>query len=251
MFRFLSHRLYGVSKEDQRSNNKSYTSSYHFSFIKPNAVYISNFLSDSDLALKAMGSTDSEPRSSGTEYQIIVDRVVYYLEETLTMETLAYSLIAYFSFLGASNLENYLTTVGFEKATAGLIYVGKMNIQFAEMEVEKENERLQKKNFFVNDEGELLKGTIVGLYILSVSVVVSIALFVIRYLVGRWRLIQDRGSQSCGSESSIKSSPSNDEESGIASTKLHSIASTKLHSNTSQTKKSFKKRVSSTVTELS
>lgn len=159
-------------------------------------------------------STTSQPQS----YRITIDGVVYYFNEIPRMEALDSSLNEYFSSAGASNLENEFITAGFEEAVVNSIYVGEDKVIFPGEEV------TGIQGIFRHDDGGLHKRNIIIGYVSLVLVVVTIALIVCRYKVGRRRKRGERQSQSQESESNTESSKQNDEESGIHS-KINSSGS--------------------------
>uniref|UniRef100_A0A7S0T8G4 Uncharacterized protein n=1 Tax=Pseudo-nitzschia delicatissima TaxID=44447 RepID=A0A7S0T8G4_9STRA len=159
-------------------------------------------------------STTSQPQS----YRISIDGVVYYFNEIPPMEALDSSLNEYFSSMGTSNLENEFITAGFEEAVVNSIYVGDDKVTFPG------DEGTGIQGIFRNDDGGLNKRNIIGGYVILVLIVVTIALIVCRYKIGRRRKRGEIQSQSQVSESSTESSKQNDEESGIHS-KMNSSGS--------------------------
>jgi hypothetical protein len=155
-----------------------------------------------------------------TRYRLTMEGFVYYFDETPTMESLAQSLNIYFSFWGASDLQDYFMSLGFEKAVVVAISVGGENVSIVSNVLEKESQGGQNSdrgiwNIFYKDGGDLSKPSIVMMYAGLILTAVVIALLVFRYRIGRRRLHLDEESKSRKRHSSKKSNDG-DEERGVS-----------------------------------
>jgi hypothetical protein len=160
-----------------------------------------------------------------TKYRLTMDGFAYYFDEAPTMESLAQSLNIYFSFWGASDLQDYFTSLGFEKAAVISISVGGENVSIVSKNVLEEGSQDGKNNdkgilsIFYKDGGDLSKTSIVMMYAGLIVTVVAIALLVLRIRIGRRRrrlnLHRDEESKSRRSHSNKKSN-GGDEERGVS-----------------------------------
>jgi len=148
-----------------------------------------------------------------TTYRLTMYGFVYYFDEAPTMESLAQSLNIHFSFWGASDLQDYFTSLGFEKAAVISISVGGENVSIVSKNVLEERSQGGQNN----DKGGLSKPSIVMMYTGLIVTVVAIALLVFRIRIGRRRrrLHKDGESKSRKSHSSKKSN-GGDEERGAS-----------------------------------
>jgi len=168
-------------------------------------------------------STFNQPQPLGTEYHIKMDGIVYYFDEAPTKESLAQSLNVYFSFWGASDLQEYLKSVGLKTAVVVSIFIGGEKISFVSNNVlEEKGPGVQNgdnsiRNFFFKDGGDISKPNVVMLYTGVVLIVVAVTLLVFRHRIGRRRVNRDRESQSRESHSSKKYDDHGDEELGVSS----------------------------------
>ncbi len=135
-------------------------------------------------ALNVVVSAPDRGAGSGA-YRITIDGVIYYFDEVPATETLAHSLNVYFSLWGSSNMENYLLSNGFEKASVVSIDIGEESIDF----YDRQNYD-GRQNIFINQEGELSKRNIVCFYILFLVVAITIVLLVYRIRLGRRRKLK-------------------------------------------------------------
>jgi hypothetical protein len=164
-------------------------------------------------------STSNETQLLGSEYIVTMDGPVYYFNEAPTTQSLTQSLNVYFSFWGPSDLQQFLTDVGFEAAVVISISIGGEKISILSNLVEKESQGA-KRNFFYTDGGDLAKATIVMMYTGIFFIIVIVALIVVRHRIGRRRLKQETESQSYDVQSTKKSNDSTDEEMRVLSKAL-------------------------------
>lgn len=164
-------------------------------------------------------STSNETQPLGSEYIVTMDGPVYYFNEAPTTQSLTQSLNVYFSFWGPSDLQQFLTDVGFEAAVVISISIGGEEISILSNLVEKESQEA-KRNIFYTDGGDLAKATIVMMYTGIFLIIVVVALIVVRHRIGRRRLKQETESQSYDVQSNKKSNDGADEEMGVLSKAL-------------------------------
>lgn len=167
-------------------------------------------------------STFNQPQPFDTEYRIRMDGLVYYFDESPIRDSLAQRLNMYFSFWGASDLQNFLVSVGLEKAVVVSISIGGENFAFVSNEIEDGSQRAQNndhaiRNIFNQDENKLSKATVVMLYTGLVLITVIIALLLFRHRIGLRRLHRDKEINSRRSRSVITVSNDGDKENRVRS----------------------------------
>lgn len=153
------------------------------------------------LDLNGIVSTFDQPQLSGAEFRVRMDGHVYYFDESPTEESLAQSLNVYFSFWGASDLQDYLINVGLGQVVVVSISIGGENVLFVSDVIQGEIQENQRddnvaQDGFIEDGGDLSNSTVMMLYTGSVFVAVAFALLVCRHRIGRQRRKQDRQSKS-------------------------------------------------------
>lgn len=174
----------------------------------------------------------------GTDYRIRMDGFVYFFNKAPTSESLKQSLNVYFSFWGLSELQDYLTSAGIDKADVISISVGDENVSFVSNTVPKESQGERNsgsaiRNFFFWD-GELSKTNIVMVYTGFVVLTVVIALIVCRYRAGRRRMKQGKEEQQSQEGDSTKTSHDDEDEERGPASKIPSKAPSRRNSSTDQ-----------------
>lgn len=153
-----------------------------------------------------------------------MDGHIYYFDEVPTKESLTQSLNVYFSFWGATDLQDYLTNVGLDEANIVSISVGGEAVSFVSNVHEKESQEIENEdnasqNIFLEDSGDLSKSTVVMLYAGFVITAAVIALLIFRHYIGRKRRKRDVQLQSHETRSSKKSNDGGNERNRDSSNK--------------------------------
>jgi len=155
-------------------------------------------------------STFDQTQSPDMKYRVRVDGHLYYFYEAPTQESLIQSLNVYFSFWGASDLQERLANIGLDEALIVSISIGGEDVSFVSNVSEVEGQEVEiednaSQNILLDDGGHLSKSTVVMLYTGFVIAVATISLLIFRHYIGRKRRKRDIQSQSYEIRSSKKS----------------------------------------------
>ena len=146
-------------------------------------------------------SASNQTESSGIKCRVRMDGHIYYFDEVPSKESLTQSLNVYFSFWGATDLQDYLVNVGFDGVVIVSISIGGQAVSFVPNFPEEEGNEVESQNnasqsIFIEDGGDLSKSTVVVLYTGFVIAAAAISLITFRHYIGRKRRKRDAQMQS-------------------------------------------------------